>query len=543
MVDLPEPDITFYDDIEGYCSALSYRPGDTAGLHVSTKGDRFDVTVERWGAGRRQMWSANGLEGRFSAPPTNADSHGCRWPVTAEVPVGTDWDSGFYLVTLRAHGAEPGRDVAHTGFVVRTADEPQARSGRALLVLATNTWNAYNTWGGASLYTGGTHVAFARPWSRGMLMREPTERDDRKARPTRWGEEPDSDGELFQRYRLSRGYAASIGSSGWYTYERRFVEWAEAGGYRFDYAVSSDLDHDPGIADGYDLLVGVGHDEYWSGPQRDAVEDHVRRGGRYVSLSGNTMFWQVRIEPVGGEAVGAGPVDGTDRHTMVCHKYTAHETDPVMASVTNDGTGRPEDVGLMTGMWADPLVGRPEAEFLGGGSAWGLYNRFGKAVRRGAGAFTVYRPEHWLLAGTDLGYGDLLGAKHGAVGYETLGCRIQFDEFQQPVRAGGDGTPEHMEIVAFSPSSNTGVGEYPKSISALSDQGDLEFIAQRIHGDLSTQSLAKARYGTAIVADVHPFGPDGGEVITVGTTDWVFGLPDDPGVVQVTRNALEGRRA
>jgi hypothetical protein len=525
MVDLPEPDITFYDDIEGYCSALSYRPGDTAGLHVSTKGDRFDVTVERWGAERHHVWSANGLEGRFSAPPADADSHGCRWPVTADVPIRTDWDSGFYLVTVRAQEAEPGRDVAHTGFVVRTGDEPEVRSGRALLVLATNTWNAYNTWGGASLYTGGTQVAFARPWSRGMLMREPTERDDRKARPTRWGEEPDSDGELFQQYRLRRGYAASIGSSGWYQYERRFVEWAEAEGYRFDYAVSSDLDHDPTIAEGYDLLLGIGHDEYWSGRQRDAVEDHVRRGGRYVSLSGNTMFWQVRIEPVAG----------TGRDTMVCYKYTAHENDPVMAA------GQPEDTTRMTGMWADPLVGRPEAGFLGGGSAWGLYNRFGKAVRRGAGAFTVYRPDHWLLAGTDLGYGDLLGAKHGAVGYETLGCRIQFDEFQQPVRAGGDGTPEHMEIVAFSPSSNTGVGEYPKSISALSDQGDLEFIAERIHGDLSPESLAKARYGTAIVAAVHPFGPDAGEVVTVGSTDWVFGLPDDPGVAQVTRNALNGR--
>ncbi len=484
-----------------------------------------DVLIERWGADRHHVWSATGLEGHFTPPPADADSHGCRWPVTVEVPIGADWASGFYLVTLRAQEAGPGRDMAHTGFVVRTGDQPEARSGRALLVLATNTWNAYNTWGGASLYTGGTQVAFARPWSRGMLVREPTERDDRKARPTRWGEEPDSDGERFQRYRLSRGYAASIGSSGWYQYERRFVEWAEAEGYRFDYAVSSDLDRDPAIADGYHLLLGIGHDEYWSGPQRDAVEDHVRRGGRYVSLSGNTMFWQVRIEPVAG----------TGRDTMVCYKYTAHENDPVMA------TGQPQDATLMTGMWADPLVGRPEAGFLGGGSAWGLYNRFGKAVRRGAGAFTVYRPGHWLLAGTDLGYGDLLGAKHGAVGYETLGCRIQFDEFQQPVRAGGDGTPEHMEIVAFSPSSNTGVGEYPKSISALSDQGDLEFIAERIHGDLSPESLAKARYGTAIMAVALPFGPDAGEVITVGSTDWVFGLPDDPGVVRVTRNALNGR--
>jgi hypothetical protein len=450
----------------------------------------------------------------------DADSHGCRWPISLDVPVGGDWPSGFYLVTLSAHDAPAGRDVAHTGFVVRAESGPTDRRGRILLVLATNTWNAYNTWGGCSLYTGGKQVAFGRPWSRGMLCRPPTERDDRKARPTRWGEEPDIDGDTFQHYRLSRGYAPSIGSSGWYLYERRFVEWAEADGYRFDYVVSSDLEHHPEVIDGYELVVGVGHDEYWSGPQRDAVEQHVRNGGRYASFSGNTMFWQVRVEPVEG-----------GRSTMVCHKYTAHETDPVVAN------GQPE---RMTGMFADPLVDRPEASFLGGGSAWGLYSRFGQATARGSGAFTVYRDDHWLLADTGLRYGDLLGAKHGAVGYETLGCRIQFDEFQLPVRAGGDGTPEQLEIVAFTPSSNLGVGQYPRSISAPSDQGDLEFIAQRIHGDLSERSRTLARHGNAIVAVARPFGPNGGQVVTVGSTDWVFGLPDDPAVVQVTRNALAG---
>jgi len=40
----------------------------------------------------------------------------------------------------------------------------------------------------------------------------------------------------------------------------------------------------------------------------------------------------------------------------------------------------------------------------------------------------------------------------------------------------------------------------------------------------------------------RPFEPPGevpaGEVIVVGTTDWVFGLVDDPAVAQVTANVL-----
>ena len=83
------------------------------------------------------------------------------------------------------------------------------------------------------------------------------------------------------------------------------------------------------------------------------------------------------------------------------------------------------------------------------------------------------------------------------------------------------------------------MGEYPTSIAALSDQGDLEFIAERIHGDTSPASLARVRHGNAVMLTCRPFGPDGGEVVTIGTTDWVFGLADDPAVGRVTANVLD----
>jgi hypothetical protein len=509
-------DQTFHDDIEGYCGRLSYRAGERAGLHVSTRHDRYDVQVERWGARRETVWTESGLPGAFVPPPPDADALGCGWPVAVEIPTEPGWASGFYLVTLTAPGAPSGREVAHAGFVVRPATTGER--SRAVCVLATNTWNAYNTWGGRSLYTGGRQVSFARPFGRGMLCRPEVDRDDRKARPVRWGEEPDADGAIFQRYRTEHAYPSAIGSSGWFTHERRFVEWAERAGRRFDVAVSSDLAADPEALDGYELVIGVGHDEYWSAGQRRAVEEHVRRGGHLVSFSGNTMFWHVRLED-------------TDRGpTMVCHKYSAHETDPVVAE------GRPSE---MTGMWADPLVGRPEWELLGAGSAFGLYHRFGAATARGIGGFVIYRDDHWLLDGTGLRYGDVLGADHGVVGYETVGCPLAFDELQLPVAADRAGLPGAIEIVACTPSSNLAVGEYPSSIAALSDQGDLEFIAERLYGDAGDANRARVRHGNAVMLTCRPFGDDGGEVVTVGTTDWVFGLAGDPRVARVTANALD----
>jgi hypothetical protein len=45
-------------------------------------------------------------------PPPDADSAGCRWPTTIEIPVGDDWQPGFHLVTVTARRAPAGRDVA-----------------------------------------------------------------------------------------------------------------------------------------------------------------------------------------------------------------------------------------------------------------------------------------------------------------------------------------------------------------------------------------------------------------------------------------------
>lgn len=522
-------DQTFHDAIEGYCGRLSYRPGDTVELHSSTRADTFDVRIERWGVEIDEVWSSETLAGTYVEPPSDADSEGCGWPVVASIDVGNDWRPGFYLVTMSAHGVAADRSVAHAGFIVRAA-EPVVDRRRTLYVLPTNTWNAYNTWGGKSLYTGGSKVSFHRPFCRGMLSRPEVERDDRKSRPVRFREQPDVDGQIFQRYRTDNNYPSAIGSTGWFTHGRRFVEWAEGAGYEFDYAVTSDLDHDPRALDGYELVVLVGHDEYWSMPARDAIESFVERGGNLASFSGNTMFWQVRLEAA---------AHGT---SMVCHKYRAHLDDPVDAASETELEVGPDVRGTPTGMWADPAVGRPEWSLLGGGSAFGLYHRFGNAAAQGVGGFVVYRSDHWLLDGSGLGYGDVLGRDDGIVGYETLGCPIAFDDRQLPIPARPDDVapfPEICEIVAVTPSSNLGVGDYPASIAALSDQGDLEFIAERVFGGSDDSARARARFGNAVMLTCRPFGAGGGEVVTIGTTDWVFGLAHDPAVGRVTANVLD----
>ena len=112
-----------------------------------------------------------------------------------------------------------------------------------VLVLSTTTWHAYNDWGGPSLYTGGTRVSFRRPFTNGFLVKpEPI---GRMMQP-----EPDREAMGFRTWARAHGVSDWCGGAGWFTYERRFVEWAERTGLDLDYAISSDLEQVEGTGIG-----------------------------------------------------------------------------------------------------------------------------------------------------------------------------------------------------------------------------------------------------------------------------------------------------
>ena len=78
--------------------------------------------------------------------------------------------------------------------------------------------------------------------------------------------------------------------------------------------------------------------------------------------------------------------------------------------------------------------------------------------------------------------------------------------------------------MAWTPSTNLGMGDYPKSVAAFGDQGDLEFVADRVFAD-TADPIGSARHGNAVMSVARPFD-NGGEVVVCGSTDWVFGLGD-----------------
>jgi len=502
---------TRWPEAEGYCTPLSVAAGNTVRLRAASRTPTMSVEVVRWGGGQA-VWKADGLPVDDHAVPERAWETGCGWPVTVDIATGTTWPSGFYEVRITADGATGPRATSEAFFVLRPG--PGAPRRKGLLVLATNTYNAYNQWGGRCLYSGADTVSFERPLERGFIRRPVDERGF-DGRITDIETPGDPTHRRIIDYQERFDIPLWTGSSSWWNWERRFVEWAERNGFVFDMATNADAEI-PGLLDDYEVALSVGHDEYWSRPMRDSFDRFVRRGGRWAIFSGNTCFWQVRLE------------DGPAR--MVAHKGRAHLDDPV---------ARTDAHHLITSAWCDPSIGHPETSTTGLTFSRGGYHRIGHAVEHGTGAYEVHQPDHWVFSGTGLATGELLGEGSYIVGYEVDGCALAPDAVP-PRPTHEDGAPDTLEILATAParlmSITDDVCEPPAALwPDTSPPGELEGLARLLYGDWSDENVAKLADGHACMVT---FTSGTGEVFNAGTADWCYGLDADARVQQITANVL-----
>lgn len=309
----------------------------------------FDVEWYRvgWygGAGARLIHREKGLPAAPGDERTVNRMTGlveCRWPGAVSATVTDRWRSGMYVAVVRPlDGSAP----RATPFIVRA---PLRASAPTVFVSAQGTWQAYNAWGGRSLYSYN---------SRGL----PTASGTRAAAVVSMDRPYDSDGGL--------GYLRK--------WEIQFIRWMERTGRDVDYVLDLDLETRPEVLAGRRFAVLAGHAEYWSRPMRASVERAVAAGMNAAFFSANEIYWQVRL--------GSSDL-GPDRR-ITCYKSASR--DPVTLT-------RPK---LATCRWRETPVLEPEARFLG--------VMYGHVVQRPVD-WIVANADHWIYRATGLRDGDTI---------------------------------------------------------------------------------------------------------------------------------------
>ena len=139
--------------IHGYPGKRSYVAGEEVTFHLSSDTAKVDVEIARIGSQRKVVWSQKGIPALQHPVPKHSSSHGCDWPMTFSVKIPESWTSGCYEAWTQSGETQGNRMF----FVVRSSHP--GSDAKILLQLATNTYNAYNNWGGHSLYGFHSEVA------------------------------------------------------------------------------------------------------------------------------------------------------------------------------------------------------------------------------------------------------------------------------------------------------------------------------------------------------------------------------------------------
>jgi len=388
--------------IEGYLEKICVTAGSTIRLHASGNGDKNTLSLLREGAPDVFVLQDIPIPVSEHSIPPQAYEHGPGWPVVWEFKVPDDWPSAAYRIELRCRDdselhcpAERGyRDAVHPILMVIRAKKPTSQS-TILLQLASNTYAAYNDWGGKSTY------GYNSPGGQAAVVS------------------------------MQRPGTGMMCHSGFIYWERDFIRFCDQQNIAIELATNHELHTWPDGFDDYRLILSVGHDEYWSKGMRDNLEAFIGNGGNAAFFSGNSVCWQVRYE--------------NDGRQLVTYKEN-YIDDPYYADKRYDE---------LTALWSHPLINRTENSLTGVGFPAGGYHLSHGAYMDGDGAFTVHAPEHWIFNGTGLKAGDKLGAKNTILGYECDGCRFSVQD-GRPVPVCDDGTPDTFEILAQGPARWTG---------------------------------------------------------------------------------------
>ncbi len=297
--------------VRGFARELGVQRGDTLHMAILTPAKAYRVEIYRLGyyggLGARLVDTVRptvALPQR--QPPCLTDPSigliDCgNWADSVDWVVPTDTVSGVFLAKIvREDGTNGAGQIV---FVVRDDD----RASAVLVMTSDETWEAYNGYGGTSLYKGTTTA----PRGRG--------------------------------YKVSYNRPLVGSLDGLFDSEYPMLRWLERNGYDTTYTSGVDFSQNPQQALGHRVMMLMGHDEYISRSERDGLVAARDAGVSLAFMGGNQLYWKTRWET----SISA---DHTPFRTLVCYKESKGiaglDPSPIWTGLWRDGsTSPPEDGG------------------------------------------------------------------------------------------------------------------------------------------------------------------------------------------------------
>ena len=229
------------------------------------------------------------------------------WSVSASWSVPAAATSGVYIADL----VKSGKAVSQIPFIVRN----DASKSAILYQTSDTTWEAYNSYGGNSLY----------------------EANGSSAQDS--GNTPRAAAVSYNRPFINRGESGGPLEGYLFSDEYPMIRWLESNGYDVSYEAEVDTARAGVNLKNHKIFMSSGHDEYWSPEQRANVQAARDAGVSLAFFSANEVFWKTRWS-------ASSDGSNTAYRTITCYKETLAD-------------GKIDPSSAWTGTWRDPRFSPP----------------------------------------------------------------------------------------------------------------------------------------------------------------------------------------
>jgi N,N-dimethylformamidase len=411
----------------GYMWPKWVRSGEGSEIRVHSP-EEFALSLWRYGLNKEPMGVLSWFDEHGPAateqitPDGDYSQIGVQWnrrgypsPHVQQV-IAAPSRSGLYYLWARGRSGQT--------FSFPWVVAPAKPTAKVAVLASSNTWNAYNNFGGRSNYINPGGLPPAPTVNARLDLDRYTKNSgvwsisDADFKNLHF-ERPEIGNHMFDNSPWDGGSISDPIQGriqcGQAPAEWRLLGWLEREAFEYDFYADAQL-HDGVLAlDAYQVLIISVHPEYWTRTMFEKVEQWVvQRGGRLMYLGGNGVNCEVTLD---------------QGQSMRCISHDAKH-DPSRDDSRMHRTFRAE-ASLLGVAFTDPGV-------------------------MTAAPYRVLDPDHWTLRGTGLRKGDLLGVHSlhqrvpgGASGHETDKITLNSPAGLQPIAKGTNSGEGGADMVCF----------------------------------------------------------------------------------------------
>jgi N,N-dimethylformamidase len=259
------------EELEGYIDKYSYSIDESINLRLSIPYKKALISIYYYFNGFENSIHSFECDGNIQNKNKLSFAEGCKWEITTILKIQSEWKHGLYIIKIQSEN-----NNYFIPFIIKNIEKTDF-----VILMNTNTWEAYNKYGGASYYrymskdaskygnnkklrSGSSTVSYNRPNS--IIS--------------------------FEINNKILNYGKNIRYKSHLFYgEMYLIEFIHNNNYSYSLITDIDLHNNYPIQNYKSLILNC-HPEYWSSKM---VTNVIKNSNNIISLAGNVSYRKINI--------------------------------------------------------------------------------------------------------------------------------------------------------------------------------------------------------------------------------------------------------